>query len=80
VNRLMLEHCGCQEIGDRLSEYLDDELGEADRARVALHLISCPRCAATAASLAETIHAVHRLSGWNGRLPACRPRWPGGRP
>jgi anti-sigma factor RsiW len=72
VNRLMLEHCGCEEIGDRLSEYLDQELGAVDRARVALHLTACPRCAATATSLAETIRAVHRLSGWNGCLPACR--------
>jgi anti-sigma factor RsiW len=70
----MLEHCGCQEIGDRLSEYLDEELGEVDRVRVALHLTACLRCAATAASLAETIRAVHRLSGWSGRLPACRRR------
>ena len=73
MNRLMLEHCGCEEIGDRLSEYLDQELGAIDRARVALHLTACPRCACAAANLAETIRAVHRLSGWHGRLPACNP-------
>jgi anti-sigma factor RsiW len=72
MNRLMLEHCGCQEIGDRLSEYLDQELGAVDRARVALHLTACPRCAWAAASLAETIRAVHGLSGCHGRLPARR--------
>jgi len=69
MNRLMLERCGCQDVGDRLSEYLDEELGAMDRARVALHLTACPRCAAAAASLAETIKAVHRSSGWiAGRL------------
>jgi anti-sigma factor RsiW len=70
----MLEHCGCQEIGDRLSEYLDQELGAVDRARVALHLTACPRCTATAAGLAETIRAVHRLAGWPGRLQSRRRR------
>jgi anti-sigma factor RsiW len=72
MNRLMLEHCSCAEVGDRLSEYLDEELGVLDRARVALHLTACPRCAATAAGLAETIEAVHRASGWIGARPACR--------
>jgi len=61
----LLQHCRCEEIGERLSEYLDEELGAVDRARVALHLVACPRCAAAAASLAETIAALHRSSGWN---------------
>ena len=69
MNRLLLQHCRCDEIGDRLSEYLDEELGAVDRVRVALHLVACPRCAAAAASLAETIEALHRSSGWRaGRL------------
>jgi anti-sigma factor RsiW len=68
----MLERCSCQEAGDRLSEYLDDELGVVDRTRVALHLVACPRCAEAAKTLAETIRAVHRLAGWNGCRPACR--------
>ncbi len=67
MNRLMLEHCSCEEIGDRLSEYLDEELGAVDRARVTLHLTACRRCAAAAASLAATIRAVHRRAGWIGR-------------
>jgi len=68
----MLQRCTCQEAGDRLSEYLDEELGAVDRARLALHLAACPRCAAAAATLAETIRALHRLSGWIGGRPACR--------
>jgi anti-sigma factor RsiW len=72
VNRLLLERCRCEEIGERLSEYLDEELGVVDRARVALHLAACPRCAAAATSLAGTIEAVHRVSGWIAGRPACR--------
>ena len=67
-----LHRCTCQEAGDRLSEYLDDELGVADRARVVLHLAACPRCAAAATALAETIRAIHRMAGWVGDRPACR--------
>jgi anti-sigma factor RsiW len=72
MNRLMLEHCSCEEVGDRLSEYLDQELGAMDRARVLLHLTACPRCSAALTGLAETIAAVHRLAGWSGNRPACR--------
>jgi anti-sigma factor RsiW len=68
----MLQRCTCQEAGDRLSEYLDDELGVADRARVELHLAACPRCATLAADLARTIRAIHRAAGWVGGRPACR--------
>lgn len=67
-----LQRCTCQEVGDRLSEYLDEELGAIDRARLALHLAACPRCAATAAALAETIRAIHRAAGWADDRPACR--------
>ena len=74
MNRLMLEHCSCEEIGARLSEYLDEELGALDRTRVALHLSACPRCAAAVFSLSEIIEAVHRASGWSGCRPACRRR------
>lgn len=74
MNRLMLEHCNCEEIGGRLSEYLDEELGAVDRTRVVLHLSACPRCAAAVAGLAELIEAVHRAAGWNGCRPACRRR------
>jgi anti-sigma factor (TIGR02949 family) len=64
---VLLERCSCAEVGERLSEYLDRELGTLDRTRVALHLTACPRCAAAAAGLAETIRAVHRSSGWIAR-------------
>jgi anti-sigma factor RsiW len=69
VNRLMLEHCGCEEIRDRLSEYIDEELGALDRARVVLHMAACTRCRETAVGLARTVQVVHRLLGCSG----CRP-------
>ena len=72
MNRLMLEHCGCEEIRDRLSEYLDEELGTLDRARVVLHLAACHRCRGTAVGLARTVQAVHRLLGCRGGRPANR--------
>jgi len=72
MNRLMLEHCSCEEIGGRLSEYLDEELGALDRTRVVLHLCACPRCAAAVQSLSAVIDAVHRASGWRGCRRACR--------
>lgn len=58
-----LQRCTCREAGDRLSEYLDEELGAVDRARLGLHLAACPRCAAAARAMAETIRALHRLAG-----------------
>lgn len=70
----VLRRCTCQEVGDRLSEYLDEELGAVDRTRLALHLAACPRCAEAARTLAETIEAIHRAAGWVGRRPACRLR------
>ncbi|MCM2333187.1 MAG: zf-HC2 domain-containing protein [Anaeromyxobacteraceae bacterium] len=57
-----LRRCTCREAGDRLSEYLDEELGALDRARLGLHLAACPRCAAAASALATTIRALHGLS------------------
>lgn len=66
--------CTCRDVGERLSEYLDDELDAADRARVELHLSACPHCTAAAVALAETIRAIHRMAGWVGDRPACRNR------
>jgi len=71
---MALLRCTCQEVGDRLSEYLDGELGAMDQARLDLHLVACPRCAAGARSLAATIRAVHQLAGWVGGRPARRNR------
>ena len=69
-----LAPCSCREVGDRLSEYLDKELGAVDRTRLALHLAACPRCAGMARTLAATLEAIQHMSGWAGSRPACRRR------
>lgn len=57
-----LKPCRCPEVCDRLSEYLDGELGAVDRARLGLHLATCPRCAGASESLRATIRALRRLA------------------
>ncbi len=55
----------CCEITEQLSAFLDDELDDATKKRVALHLAMCEACAQLEAELAATVYALHRL-----RLPA----------
>ncbi|MFL5422802.1 MAG: anti-sigma factor family protein [Myxococcales bacterium] len=63
----------CEEISDRLSEFLDDELDEATRQRVTVHLAICPTCARLATELAATIQA---LRGLRGSMQVARVRRP----
>lgn len=58
---------------DRLSEYLDGELGAADAAALGAHLASCALCRAT---LGELRGVVSRARGLGDRAPA-RDLWPG---
>ena len=51
----------CEEVAERLSEFLDGELGPIASARVALHLALCTACARFTAELAATVRALHRL-------------------
>ncbi len=44
-----------------VSEYLDGELAEGDRGRVARHAALCPQCAHLIASLRATIAALAAL-------------------
>lgn len=53
---------GCEEIAEKLSDFLDGELEPAAAARFAVHLAGCPRCARLAVELDATIRALHRLS------------------
>jgi hypothetical protein len=58
---------------DRLSEYLDDELPEADRAEVAAHIAACAECAQIVAELSS-------VSCMAAALPVTAPErdlWPG---
>ncbi len=54
---------GCDEVSARLSEFLDDELEEPSRGRIALHIAMCAGCARFAVELAETVQALHALHG-----------------
>jgi anti-sigma factor RsiW len=51
----------CEEVAERLSEFLDEELGPIATARVTLHLALCTACARFAYELAATVRALHRL-------------------
>jgi hypothetical protein len=44
-----------------LSEFLDGELGDAERSDVTFHLEACADCARFAAELAATVDALRRL-------------------
>jgi anti-sigma factor RsiW len=56
-----------------LSEFLDGELGDAERSDVTLHLEACADCARFAAELAATADALRRLlRGTAGLHGACR--------
>ena len=57
-----LEQCTCREAGDRVSELLDGELGECDRARILLHLAVCSGCARYAKELARTVREIRGLA------------------
>ncbi len=51
----------CEEIQNRLSEYLDKSLDAISAKSVELHLSSCPLCRAEAAALADCIRQVATL-------------------
>ena len=58
---------------DRLSEYLDGDLAEAERAALDSHLVGCEECRAT---LAELRRVVARAQGLDDAPPAAD-LWPG---
>ena len=51
----------CDEVSERLSEFLDGELEPVEVHEVALHLAICEACAQLLVELAETVHALHGL-------------------
>ena len=58
---------------DRLSEYLDGELGEHERAELDAHLIACAECAATLAGLQRVVARAGSLED----RPPTADLWPG---
>jgi predicted anti-sigma-YlaC factor YlaD len=51
----------CEDLNERLADYLGGELGTAARAEVEQHLGTCAACAAEAASLRRTLDALRTL-------------------
>lgn len=58
--RFMREH---RWTAERLSDYLDQELGAAERARVDEHVGMCPQCRRVLATLRRTIAGLRSLGG-----------------
>jgi anti-sigma factor ChrR (cupin superfamily) len=58
---------------DRLSEYLDGELGERERAELAAHLNACSECAATLTELRQVVTRAGKLED----RPPTTDLWPG---
>jgi predicted anti-sigma-YlaC factor YlaD len=64
-----MEHEGnCKEIFERLSQYLDLELAEADCLAIQEHLAGCPPCIEFAASLRKSIELCRQFQ--SGLKPA----------
>ena len=51
----------CDEVSERLSEFLDGELEPVEAHEVAVHLAICEGCAQLLVELVETVHALHEL-------------------
>jgi anti-sigma factor RsiW len=60
----------CGEVLDRLSEYLDDELGPDARAAVEVHLRGCDGCARFGGELRATVGALRAHLLRSGAPPA----------
>jgi len=51
----------CQETGERLADYVDNELEGRTLVRVRRHLARCKRCQALLASLTRTLEELRTL-------------------
>ena len=51
----------CQELVELVSDYLEDALGEDERARFELHLSVCPGCVEYVDQMRLTVRAAGRL-------------------
>ena len=57
------DEMSCRELVQVVTDYLEDTLPEADRARLEAHLATCPYCEEYVAQMRQTIQAL-------GELPA----------
>ncbi len=53
----------CRETRDRLSDYLEDDLGARTRTRIKRHLARCKHCQALFQSLSRTLEQLRSLGG-----------------
>ena len=53
----------CRELVELVTEYLDDALSPADRARFEAHLAECDDCSAYVAQFVQTLDALGGLRG-----------------
>jgi anti-sigma factor RsiW len=53
----------CRETRERLSDYLDGDLGARTRRRVSRHLARCKHCQALLESLTRTLEQLRSLGG-----------------
>ena len=59
----------CGDVLARLSEYLDGELSQTDRARLETHLRGCDGCARFGGELRATVHALRERLARPATLP-----------
>lgn len=57
----------CQELVELVTDYLDDALDPADRARVDAHVASCPGCAAHLNQMRATVAIVRAVAELESR-------------
>lgn len=60
----------CHETRDRLSDYLDDELGARTRTRIGRHLSRCKRCQTLLESLTRTVEQLRSFGSVEQLEPA----------
>jgi len=56
----------CREVVEVVSDFLDDALAAADRARIEQHLLVCPPCAGYVAQVKATIVHLAELAAADG--------------
>jgi anti-sigma factor RsiW len=59
----------CRETGDRMSDYLEGDLGARTRTRIRRHLARCEHCQALLQSLTRTLEQLRSLGDVEQRSP-----------
>lgn len=57
----MHDHEKCRELFAKLSEYMDNELDQADCDTIEAHLQQCPPCQACLATLKQTVALCRKM-------------------